>query len=44
MSDDLTEKKIFCLMQIEYLEKALTQYKLDLAEVEKELSAQTAAA
>lgn len=42
--DELIEKKIFCLMQIEYLEKALAQYKQDLDEVEKEISAQTVGA
>lgn len=38
--DDLKDKKLFCLEQIEYMTRALEKYKLDLAEVEEAIKAQ----
>lgn len=42
--DELLEQKNFYLQQIEYMENALAQYKEELAKVEAEIIAQTAAA
>lgn len=45
MSDieDLKDKKLFCLEQIEYMTRALERYKLDLAEVELAIKEQETA-
>jgi len=39
--DDLNEQKFFIISQIEYMTRALERYKLDLAEIEALIKAQT---